>query len=154
MSTPSTTDYVRELRAVVGTRPVNLVGAAGLVLNAAGEVLLQRRPSGRWSVLGGNCELGEAWEDALHRELLEESGLSVHSAELLGLVSGQETFTRLAHGDEFYMYTAVYAVRGWSGTPVADGSEGLELRFFALDALPSPLGPVGRRMAELLAAPA
>lgn len=147
----STENYVRGLRVLVGTRPVNLVGAAGLVLNPAGELLLQRkRGATRWSVPGGICELGEAFEDTLRRELWEETALTVEGAELLGVVSGEHTFKRIVNGDEFYMYTAVYLVRGWSGTPTPDGEESEELRFFPLDALPPLAGPVGRRAPDLL----
>lgn len=147
----STENYVRNLRARVGTSPVNLVGAAGLVLNSAGELLLQRkRDTDRWTVPGGICELGEAFEDTLRRELQEEADLTVERAELLGVVSGGETFKRIGNGDEFYMYTAVYLVRGWSGTPRPDGEESEELHFFSLEALPPLAGPVGRRAASLL----
>lgn len=143
---------MRALRALVGTRPVNLVGAAGLVLNAAGELLLQRkRGAVRWSVPGGICELGEAFEATLKRELHEETALTVNRADLLAVVSGPQTHHRLGHGDEFFMYTAVYVVRDWQGTPTPDGEESEELRFFGLDALPELAGPVGRRAAELLA---
>ncbi|GGR04595.1 hypothetical protein GCM10008957_16850 [Deinococcus ruber] len=63
MST-SSPDYIRDLRALIGHLPVNLLGASGLVLNKRGELLLQRRVGTQyWSVLGGLCELGETLED-------------------------------------------------------------------------------------------
>lgn len=145
----STKDYVRELRALIGTSPVNLVGAAGVVLDSRGELLLQRkRGADRWTVPGGICELGEAFEDTLRRELREETALTVERAELLGVVSGEHTFKRIGNGDEFFMYTAVYLVRGWSGTPTPDGEESEELRFFPLGALPPLAAPVTRWAAD------
>jgi 8-oxo-dGTP diphosphatase len=55
--------------------------AGGIVLDAAGRILLIRRgrpPSaGSWSVPGGRCEPGEAPADACVRELAEETGLVV-----------------------------------------------------------------------------
>ncbi|GGR04603.1 hypothetical protein GCM10008957_16860 [Deinococcus ruber] len=71
-------------------------------------------------------------------------------AELLTVLGGPEHHHLLANGDEFYSYSAVYAVRQWSGTPTPDGVEGAELRFFAWDTLPAQMGPVGRRARELL----
>lgn len=143
MSAP---DYVRDLRRLVGPRPLNWAGACALVVNPAGEVLLQRRgDTGSWGTLGGIAELGEALEDTLRRELREEAGITPLGAELLILVSGQDTYQKLPNGDEFYQVTAVYVVRDWEGTPVPDGDEGVALRFFPLDALPTPLGPVDRR---------
>ena len=147
----STTEYVRDLRALVGHAPVNWAGACALVLNAAGEVLLQRRrDTGGWGTPGGIAELGEALEDTLRRELLEETGLRPLEVQLLTVVSGQETHVRLPGGDEFYQVTAVYVVRAWEGEPTPDGSEGTELRFFPLGALPAGLGPVDRRALDLL----
>lgn len=148
MSTP---DYISSLRQLVGTAPINLAGAAGLVLNSAGEVLLQRRTdTGTWGTLGGLAELGEALEDTLRRELWEEARLTVNKAELLTVVSGRHTYQKLSNGDEFYQMTAVYVVRDWEGIPTPDGREGTALQFFALDALPSPLGPVDTRALILL----
>lgn len=144
-------DYVQELRALIGTRPVNLIGAAGIILNQQGEVLLERK-AGRqvWSLPGGICELGEALEDTLRREVREETGLHVISAELLEMHSGQERFFTLANGDQFYMYTALYRVMDWAGEPVPDGVEIEELRFFPPGALPAASGPVTARAFRLL----
>lgn len=145
--------YVRELRALVGTRAVNWVGVAALIRNERGDLLLQRRSdTGGWGTPGGLCELGERLEDALRREVQEETGLEVLRAELLSVISGPETFVRLPNGDEFYQYSAVYRVAEWSGTPLPDGTEGTELHFFPLPEITFPLGPVDTRALELLRA--
>lgn len=147
----STTEYVSGLRALIGHRPVNWAGACALVLNGAGEVLLQRRQdTGGWGTPGGIAELGEALEDTLRRELQEETGLRPLEVQLLTVVSGKETHVQLPNGDEFYQVTAVYVVSGWEGEPTPDGAEGTELRFFPLDALPASLGPVDRHALDLL----
>ena len=155
MSTKETDspDYIQYLRSLIGPRPVNLVGAAGAVFNPAGELLLQRKVGAeRWTVPGGICELGECFEDALRRELLEETSLVVHAAELWTVVSGEQTFKHMQNGDEFYMYTALFWVTAWSGTPTPDGHESEELRFFSPDDLPVLAGPVGRRLGGMLKA--
>ncbi|WP_412028288.1 NUDIX hydrolase [Deinococcus yunweiensis] len=147
MSTP---DCVRDLRAVIGTRPINLVGAGAVVTNAHGHVLLCRRVGGStWGVPTGISELGEVLEDMLRREVHEETGLHVHAAELLNVVSGPDTYRRLANDHEFYAYTALYRVTAWSGTPQPDGVEIAELSFFAPHTLPPLGGPVARRAVQV-----
>jgi mutator protein MutT len=62
------------------------VGVGGVVVHD-GRVLLIRRGKqplyGRWVVPGGTVELGEPLEQALVREMREETGLEVEPVELL-----------------------------------------------------------------------
>ncbi|PNY82060.1 NUDIX hydrolase [Deinococcus koreensis] len=149
----STQSYIHDLRQAVGPRPINLVGAAGLVLSEAGDVLLLRRVGGRtWGVVTGISELGEALEETLRRELHEETGLTLTAAILLDVISGPETYREIGNGDRFSAYTALYRATGWHGVPVPDGMEIEELRFFPPDALPELAGPVSRRAVQFLAA--
>ena len=64
------------------------VGA--VVHDAAGRLLLIRRgrdPSrGLWSLPGGRIETGETAEQAVEREVLEETGLRVHAGPTVGRV--------------------------------------------------------------------
>ncbi len=47
------------------------------------QVLLLRRPSGEWDLPGGRCDDGETLEQTLHREMLEEIGLTASAAQFL-----------------------------------------------------------------------
>lgn len=75
-------------------RPV--VGVGGVVLRD-GRVLLVQRASeplaGQWSLPGGAVELGETLEEAVVRELKEETGLAVRVVELV------EAFERIIRDD-------------------------------------------------------
>ena len=61
----------------------------GAVVIENGKVLLARRGQpplqGRWTLPGGMVELGEALEDALRREVLEETGWTVRVGQQLAL---------------------------------------------------------------------
>jgi 8-oxo-dGTP pyrophosphatase MutT (NUDIX family) len=84
-------DYVRELRTLVGHRPLLLPIAAVLIFDEAGQVLLQRRAdNGRWGVPGGAMEPGESFEDAARREAREETGLIVARLILVDVFSGPD----------------------------------------------------------------
>ncbi|GHF39654.1 8-oxo-dGTP pyrophosphatase MutT (NUDIX family) [Deinococcus metalli] len=143
--------YVRHLRDRIGHAPVNWAGVCALLVTADGEVLLQQRSdTGTWGTPGGIAELGEALEDTLRRELLEETGVSPREPLLFTVISGPDTFVRLPNGDEFYQITTVYVIRQWDSDLRPDGHEGRALQFFPLDALPGDLGPVDRRALDLL----
>lgn len=146
----STIDYAGGLRRIIGTRPVNFVGAAGVIVNRCDELLLLRRVGAEhWGLVTGISELGEALPDTLRREALEEVGLSLGRVELLELLS-PAGLARVANGDEFYAYTALFRVTEWSGTPVPDGVEIAEARFFSRNDLP-PLNRLGRKAQQWLA---
>lgn len=68
--------YIEDLRKVVGTQPLLLVGVAVAVVNKKGELLLQKRRDGFWGVPGGFMELGESTEEAGRREVFGVSTLN------------------------------------------------------------------------------
>jgi ADP-ribose pyrophosphatase YjhB (NUDIX family) len=59
-------------------------GATAFCVTAGGDVVLVSDDGSRWSWPGGRPEVGESWEQVLHREMLEEACCTVRSARLLG----------------------------------------------------------------------
>jgi len=67
-----------------------LVGVGAVIIDE-GRVLLVKRGTeplkGHWSIPGGLIELGESNEEAVRREVFEETGLRVEVHELVELLS-------------------------------------------------------------------
>jgi 8-oxo-dGTP pyrophosphatase MutT (NUDIX family) len=131
-------DYILQLRQYIGHRPILMVGAAILVVDAQNRLLLMKRSdSGRWGPPGGATEPGEYVEQAAKRETAEETGLEVGEMLLFGVFSGPELYYKYPNGDEVYNVTIVYLSRDFSGEVVIN-DEHTEFRWFARDEIPAP----------------
>ncbi|MED1201871.1 NUDIX hydrolase [Heyndrickxia acidicola] len=131
--------YIEDLRKLIGHRPVILVGSVVVIVDEQDRVLLQERtfPRGKWGLPGGLMELGESTEDTARREVLEETGLIVEDLQLIHVFSGPEHFTKAANGDEFYVVTAAYYSKQYTGTlENRDKAETLTFRFFKPEEFP------------------
>lgn len=110
---------------------VTWVVAAALI-NAGGEVLVQKRASGRsmaglWEFPGGKVEPNERPEDALVRELNEELGITVIPDDLAPL-----SFASAPLGGG-HLLLLLYICQKWSGEPAALDAEAI--RWSSIDAL-------------------
>ena len=135
--------YVQTMRSLIGSRPMMLPGVRALIFNPQGEILLQRRTDmPRWSLPAGGVELNETALDALRREVMEETSLTVLEAEPMAVYSGPSQQFTYPNGDAVQCFALAFIVRRWEGEPRADGIEGSELRFFPLSQLPDELVPI------------
>ena len=115
-----------------------MVAAGVMILNVDGELLMQRRADGSgWGLVGGFMELGETVEGTARREVFEETGLQIGKLELFGVFSLPELLT-YPNGDRAQVVTVSYLTHEVSGA-LQLSAEGLELRYFALNALPDHL---------------
>lgn len=68
----------------------HFVSVAGLVINDNGDILLINSPRRGWEYPGGMVEPGETFEEALMREIREESGVDVEITGFVGLCKNVE----------------------------------------------------------------
>ena len=113
-------------------------GAAAIIVNENGQILLQSRADNdRWGLPGGCQELGERFEDTIIREVKEETNLNIteDNLELIAIVSGNSRRNEYPNGDVVINNTALYCVKNYSGEIKWD-SESKDMKFFDLNNLP------------------
>ena len=108
------------------------ITADGAILKD-GKILLIKRKNNpfknKWALPGGFVEYNEKVEDAVVREVLEETGLKTKIKDLLGIYSDPNRDPR------GHVVTAVYLLEIDSGK-IKGGDDALDAIFFDLDKLP------------------
>ena len=120
-------------------------GVAAVVRDRHGRVLLHsRRVADGWAPPSGAVEPGEDVLAAIARELLEETGLGVTVARLVGVYSDPAyQVVRYPDGRVVHFVTCLFDT--WVASGTLNGSdEGLAWEWFAPDALPPDLLPYAR----------
>src|SRR5258708_6502707 len=133
----SMSDYVHTIREKIGHDLLLLPGAVAVILNPAGEVLLQRRSdNGQWGLPGGAIDPGEEPADAVIREVREETGLDVLPERIVGVYSGPDHLITYPNGDQAMIVSVTFACRPIGGEARVNDDESLEVRYFPPDGLP------------------
>ena len=118
--------------------PILQDGAAAIIENDKGEILLQsRKDNDKWGLPGGCQEVGERFQEVVIREIKEETNLDVREEdlELLDIVSGLSRKNEYPNGDVVINNTALYLIRKYSGDLIWD-EESKDMKFFSLNNLP------------------
>jgi mutator protein MutT len=127
------------------------IGVGGAVVRD-GQLLLVRRASrhgrGNWQLPGGFIEPDETIEQAVVREVKEETGVDAEVNAVLGLRSRYDPES----GNGVYIILVLSAVEG---NPQADGREVDQARYFGLDEIRalSPLPQVNWEIAQRVLSP-
>jgi len=107
-----------------------LVGVGAIIIEHDRVVLVKRgHPplAGEWSIPGGVLEVGETLREAAVRETLEETGLQVETADLLGVY---DRVLRDANERTRYHYVLIdFLCRRVEGEPEPAG-DAVEARWF------------------------
>jgi ADP-ribose pyrophosphatase YjhB (NUDIX family) len=106
---------------------------AGAVINSdkSSVLLIQRRDVPVWALPGGGVELNETPEEAIIREISEETGLNVMISRLVGIYT---PINKLAK------YTYLYECMVLNGK-LATSSETRDVQFFPVESLPKLIPP-------------
>lgn len=112
-------------------RPSYRVAVAAIILDEQGRILLCKhtyRKARPWGIPGGSLEYGEDPEEAISREIFEETGLKVKVKRLLLAESSKED----------HHVSLIYSCRIISGS-FKSNIEVSQTRFFKLNKLPNLL---------------
>lgn len=113
------------------------IAVSALIFNGGQILLALRRDIGWWNLPGGGMEIGETVEEAVHREVLEETGLEIEIEQLVGVYSKPQK-------QEVVLTFRCHAI---GGTPIAT-EESSECRYFAPTDLPRNMLPKHRQRVE------
>lgn len=129
-------NYIKDLRKKVGKDMILLNFVGAYIENNKGEILLQRRADkNKWGFLGGAIEIGESAEEAIVREVHEESGLNIKVDELYGVYT--KYYDSYPNGDQAQPIVILLKCKIISGELNCSSDETLELRFFPRNKIPS-----------------
>ena len=106
--------------------------ADGAVLKQDKILLIKRKNNpykDKWALPGGYVEYGEIVENAVVREVLEETGLKTAVKEIIGVYSDPKRDPR------GHTVTIVYLLELIKGE-LKSGDDAADARFFSLDSLP------------------
>lgn len=120
-------------------------GVAAVLRDSTGNVLLHyRRVGSGWAPPSGAVQPGEDLRSALHRELLEETGLEAEIESLVAVYS-DPTFqiVRYPDGRAVHFVTCLFSCRCVGGQ-LRGSAEGVRWEWFAPHALPADLLPYAR----------
>ncbi|GLV56462.1 DNA mismatch repair protein MutT [Dictyobacter sp. S3.2.2.5] len=113
------------------------VAVSALIFHEEQILLALRRDIGWWNLPGGGMEIGETVEEALHREVLEETGLKVEIEQLVGVYSKPQK-------QEVVLTFRCHVIGGVLTTT----EESSECRYFATTDLPRNLLPKHRQRVD------
>ena len=124
--------------------PFIQTGAAIIIRNENGQILLQERTDrNKWGLPGGCQDLGEDLRVTTVREAYEETGIKLdpNEIELIDTLSGESRKNSYPNGDIVYNNTSLYLadVSNTDESTLKGDSETKRLRFFNPDEVPENL---------------
>ena len=131
--------YIQEIRKYVGHSPIMVTAAMCIIYDKEKGILLEKRTdNGMWCVPGGALELGETLEEALRREVKEETSLEIFNPKLFDVKAGVHMV--YPNKDEVYYTDVVYEINEYEGELKPD-EESRELVWTPIDKLPDNIMP-------------
>lgn len=139
-------EWMKDIRTIVGHDLVVMVGAAAIVLDDKGHILLQQRSdNGLWGIPGGGVDPYEEPAEAAIREVFEETGLTVEITRLVGVFGGKDQVKYYPNGDKFAYISVTFECRVVAGEIIPESDETLDVQWVETDNLPDNFTAVHKK---------
>jgi 8-oxo-dGTP diphosphatase len=125
----------------MGTRNEILPAIAAAIFNEKGEILLQRRRDvNQWGLISGHVEFGETVEQAVLREIFEETNTKAVIKRFIGIYSSPPSQTYHYSNRTVQYVTSYFEARLEKDIDAGfSNEESTQLKFFPTDNLPPDL---------------
>jgi ADP-ribose pyrophosphatase YjhB (NUDIX family) len=101
------------------------IGVGIIIQNKLGQILVGKRKGSHapyFSIPGGSLEIGESFEEAAHREAMEETGLELKETHILGVTNNLKTYKETG----IHYISVVIFCNKFSGVPEVKEKEKCE----------------------------
>lgn len=124
----------------------------GIMLLKNDQVLLGKRNNdpakadselhgeGTWTLPGGKLEFKETLEECVHREVLEETGISIGDAKIISLSNDI--------AEDAHFITLGMLCKDFSGSASVQEPDIVEWKWFSLTSLPEPMFSPARKIID------
>ncbi|RKI25833.1 NUDIX hydrolase [Bacillus thuringiensis] len=129
--------YYKKIREQLGHELIFMPSVAAVIKNEQGEILFQYPGGEYWSLPAGAIEPGETPEEAVIREVWEETGLKVQVKKQKGVFGREEFRYTYANGDKVEYIVVVFECEVTSGKLKSIDGESLKLQYFSFSEKPT-----------------
>jgi ADP-ribose pyrophosphatase YjhB (NUDIX family) len=129
--------YIGNLRGFVGEQKLIIPSVRAIIEDKDEKILfIERSGEGKWGMPAGSIELNESIHECLVREVKEETGLDVLSAQAVAIYSNPKYAIRNKFGDEYQLFEVTFLVGKWTGLLKQQTTETSRVQFFSTSELP------------------
>ncbi|HGA1023011.1 TPA: NUDIX domain-containing protein [Bacillus cereus] len=129
--------YYKKIREQLGHELIFMPSVAAVIKNEQGELLFQYPGGEYWSLPAGAIEPGETPEEAVVREVWEETGLKVQVKKQKGVFGGERFHHIYPNGDQVEYIVVVFECEVISGKLKSIDGESLKLQYFSFSEKPT-----------------
>lgn len=131
-------EYLKNLREKIGNEIIQVPSVAAVIRDQEKKILLVKSAdSNVWGIPAGAIDLGETPEEAVVREVFEETGLQIINEKIIGVFGGKKFRYTYANGDEVEYLTVVFECRITGGKLKNQDGEISEIKYFNIEEMPS-----------------